>query len=82
MLFNSWQFFLFFPIVTLLYFLIPHRWRWGLLLLALFLRKDSGKLGIVMGIQVFFNGVKDKKIILNSRTGKVKGMNRAGSARS
>ena len=34
MLFNSWQFFLFFPIVTGLYFLVPHRARWSLLLLA------------------------------------------------
>ena len=34
MLFNSIQFFLFFPIVTLLYFIIPHRFRWLLLLAA------------------------------------------------
>ena len=34
MLFNSFQFLLFFPIVTTLYFLVPHKWRWLLLLLA------------------------------------------------
>ncbi len=34
MLFNSLEFFLFFPLVTLLYFLFPHKYRWGLLLFA------------------------------------------------
>ena len=34
MLFNSFQFLLFFPTVTILYFLLPHRFRWQLLLLA------------------------------------------------
>ncbi len=34
MLFNSWQFAVFFPLVTLLYFAIPHAWRWRLLLAA------------------------------------------------
>ncbi len=34
MLFNSIQFLIFFPIVTLLYFLMPHRARWALLLVA------------------------------------------------
>jgi alginate O-acetyltransferase complex protein AlgI len=34
MLFNSGQFLLFFPIVTALYFLLPHRFRWILLLIA------------------------------------------------
>jgi len=34
MLFNSLTFALFFPIVTTLYFLAPHRWRWLLLLVA------------------------------------------------
>ena len=34
MLFNSFQFLLFFPTVTFLYFLLPHRFRWQLLLLA------------------------------------------------
>ncbi len=32
MLFNSLQFLVFFPIVTLLYFLLPHKYRWVLLL--------------------------------------------------
>ncbi|PWT97042.1 MAG: membrane-bound O-acyltransferase family protein [Bacteroidetes bacterium] len=34
MLFNSFEFALFFPIVTILYFLFPHRFRWVLLLVA------------------------------------------------
>lgn len=34
MLFNSVEFLLFFPIVTALYFILPNRWRWLLLLLA------------------------------------------------
>jgi alginate O-acetyltransferase complex protein AlgI len=34
MLFNSLAFFLFFPIVTAIYFALPHRWRWLHLLLA------------------------------------------------
>ncbi|HRO41275.1 MAG TPA: MBOAT family O-acyltransferase [Flavipsychrobacter sp.] len=34
MLFNSLEFLVFFPIVTALYFLLPHRWRWLHLLTA------------------------------------------------
>lgn len=34
MLFNSFQFLLFFPVVTLLHFVLPHKYRWGLLLFA------------------------------------------------
>lgn len=34
MLFNSIHFLIFFPVVTVLYFLIPHRFRWALLLFA------------------------------------------------
>ncbi|PSR53578.1 membrane-bound O-acyltransferase family protein [Adhaeribacter arboris] len=34
MLFNSFEFLLFFPVVTILYFLLPHRFRWFLLLAA------------------------------------------------
>lgn len=34
MLFNSFDFLVFFPLVTLLYFLIPHKFRWALLLAA------------------------------------------------
>ncbi|WP_432712560.1 MBOAT family O-acyltransferase [Pedobacter sp.] len=34
MLFNSFEFLLFFPVVTLIYFLLPHRYRWMHLLLA------------------------------------------------
>ncbi|HEY6900477.1 MAG TPA: MBOAT family protein, partial [Puia sp.] len=34
MLFNSLQFLVFFPVVTLIYFLLPHKWRWLHLLIA------------------------------------------------
>jgi D-alanyl-lipoteichoic acid acyltransferase DltB (MBOAT superfamily) len=34
MVFNSYEFLFFFPVVTALYFLLPHRMRWVLLLLA------------------------------------------------
>src|SRR3954465_5863359 len=34
MLFNSTAFLIFFPVVTLLFFLMPHRFRWFLLLAA------------------------------------------------
>ncbi|HEX5002031.1 MAG TPA: MBOAT family O-acyltransferase [Bacteroidia bacterium] len=34
MLFNSYQFLIFFPVVTLLYFLLPHKFRWLHLLAA------------------------------------------------
>jgi alginate O-acetyltransferase complex protein AlgI len=34
MLFNSLQFLVFFPVVTLIYFLLPHTWRWLHLLIA------------------------------------------------
>ena len=34
MTFNSWQFLIFLPIVVILYFVIPHKFRWLVLLLA------------------------------------------------
>jgi alginate O-acetyltransferase complex protein AlgI len=34
MLFNSLQFLVFFPVVTILYFIIPHKYRWAALFLA------------------------------------------------
>lgn len=34
MLFNSFEFLLFFPIVTILFFVLPHRFRWSMLLTA------------------------------------------------
>lgn len=34
MLFNSFEFLIFFPVVTVLYFLLPHQWRWLHLLIA------------------------------------------------
>jgi alginate O-acetyltransferase complex protein AlgI len=34
MLFNSLEFLIFFPLVTAMYFLLPHQWRWFLLLMA------------------------------------------------
>lgn len=34
MLFNSIEFLIFFPLVTLFFYLLPHRWRWAFLLSA------------------------------------------------
>lgn len=34
MLFNSFQFLIFFPVVTIIYFLLPHKWRWIHLLIS------------------------------------------------
>lgn len=34
MVFHSWQFAIFFAIVFIVYYLIPHRWRWSMLLVA------------------------------------------------
>ena len=34
MLFNSFEFLIFFPVVTVLYFILPHKYRWVLLLAA------------------------------------------------
>ena len=34
MTFNSWQFLIFLPIVVILYFIVPHKFRWIVLLLA------------------------------------------------
>ena len=34
MLFNSIEFLIFFPVVTLLFYLLPHKFRWFLLLAA------------------------------------------------
>jgi len=34
MLFNSFEFLVFFPVVTFLFFALPHRFRWALLLAA------------------------------------------------
>ena len=34
MLFNSFEFILFFPFVTIIYFLLPHKFRWVHLLIA------------------------------------------------
>ena len=34
MIFNSLSFLIFFPVVTILYFLLPHKWRWVHLLVA------------------------------------------------
>src|ERR1700722_17509081 len=34
MLFNSLEFLIFFPLVTVIYFLLPYRWRWLHLLIS------------------------------------------------
>ena len=76
MLFNSFQFLLFFPIVTFFYFVLPQRFRWILLLGAscYFYMKFIPKyilIVVVMIIKDFFSGIlieriksKKRKIIL------------------
>jgi hypothetical protein len=32
LLFNSFTFLIFFPVVATIYFVLPHRWRWAWLL--------------------------------------------------
>src|SRR6476620_5495165 len=34
MVFNSFAFLIFFPVVTIIYFLLPHKWRWVHLLIS------------------------------------------------
>lgn len=51
MVFNSLTFLLFFPSVALVYFVLPHRWRWVLLLLASYAFYGAWKveyLGLIM----------------------------------
>lgn len=52
MLFNSFTFLLFFPIATLLYYLIPHKLRWGYFVFTAGLFKHNGGFyfGSIMGI--------------------------------
>jgi D-alanyl-lipoteichoic acid acyltransferase DltB (MBOAT superfamily) len=53
MLFNSLAFFAFFPIVTALYFILPHRWRWVWLLMASVYFYLAGPIPIYILILVF-----------------------------
>ena len=41
MVFNSFSFLLFFPLVTIIYFLLPHKYRWLHLLNAIGSRGDN-----------------------------------------
>lgn len=52
MLFNSVAFLIFFPLVTLLYYLIPHRFRWILLLIAsyyFYMSWDASLVVLILG---------------------------------
>jgi D-alanyl-lipoteichoic acid acyltransferase DltB (MBOAT superfamily) len=54
MLFNSAEFLIFFPVVTIAYFLLPHRFRWMLLLAAscLFYMAFIPKYILILGITI------------------------------
>ena len=49
MVFNSLSFLVFFPVVTALYFLLPHRYRWMMLLAAI-----VAVLSSIIGLYVSF----------------------------
>jgi alginate O-acetyltransferase complex protein AlgI len=79
MLFNSFHFLLFFPIVTIAYFLLPHRFRWILILSAscyfymMFIPKYIFILAITISIDYFaglglekFKGEKRKWLLVLS----------------
>lgn len=67
MLFNSLHFLLFFPLVAVLHFLLPHRYRWFLLLIASYYFYMSWQPGFVFLIIVsttvaYFTGLRMGKI--------------------
>ena len=62
MLFNSIEFLIFFPVVTLLYFLLPHKIRWFLLLISscIFYMAFVPKYILILGITIvvdYFAGI-------------------------
>jgi len=72
MLFNSFQFLIFFPVVTFLYFLLPHKSRWFLLLTAscVFYMSFIPKYILILGFTIvidYFAG-----LMLEKSTGKKK----------
>lgn len=79
MLFNSVEFLIFFPVVTIAYFLLPHRFRWLLLLAAscffymVFIPKYIFILGITITVDYFagrglekFEGRKRRWVLMTS----------------
>ncbi|AEY67098.1 putative membrane protein involved in D-alanine export [Clostridium sp. BNL1100] len=76
MLFNSIEFLIFFPVVTLLYFLLPHKIRWFLLLISscIFYMAFVPRYILILGITIvvdYFAGIiisrmqgKSKRIFL------------------
>lgn len=79
MLFNSGEFLIFFPIVTIAYFLLPHRYRWALLLAAscwfymAFIPKYILILGVTITVDYFaglglekFEGRKKRWVLMAS----------------
>ncbi|MEX1307254.1 MAG: MBOAT family O-acyltransferase [Eubacteriales bacterium] len=57
MLFNSFEFLIFFPIVALLYFILPHKYRWVLLLAASYYFYMAWKPGYIL--LIIFSTVVD-----------------------
>lgn len=67
MLFNSIEFLLFFPLVVLLYFALPHKWRWLLLLAGSYYFYMCWKLEYVFLIMAstlidYYTGLKMSKL--------------------
>ncbi|MDE7337626.1 MAG: MBOAT family protein [Clostridia bacterium] len=59
MLFNSFAFLIFFPIVTLLYYIIPHKFRWIMLLIAsyyFYMSWNPSLVFLIMGTTVLSYG--------------------------
>jgi len=64
MLFNSFEFLFFFPLVTVLFYALPHRFRWAMLLLAscLFYMAFIPKYIVILGITILIDYVAGIRI--------------------
>ncbi len=72
MLFNSLEFMIFFPVVTILYFLLPHKLRWFLLLVSscLFYMAFVPKYILILGFTIiidYFAGILIDKMQGNNK---------------
>lgn len=72
MLFNSMEFLIFFPVVTVLYFLLPHKSRWFLLLISscIFYMAFVPKYILILGVTIvvdYFAGIIISRMQGNSK---------------
>lgn len=72
MLFNSIEFMIFFPVVTILYFLLPHKARWFLLLISscIFYMAFVPKYILILGVTIvvdYFAGIIISKMQGNNK---------------